>query len=258
MAAARPRWVIKAGSQMVVGGGPLLIRDWMRQVSELRGKHQIDVIWVTSGAIASAVDRTRFTPPKGRSRSLAEKQALSAIGQPMVMDLYNLSLSAVGELGAQILLTYDDLAHGDRRAHFQATVDQLLAWGVTPVLNENDAVASEEIRFGDNDSLSAKVAVACDADRLVVLTDVDGLYTADPRSNPRAKVVPVLESVTDAWLAKVQPGAGSSRGTGGMLSKLQAAQVATEAGIVTHLVRGDVPGVLAQLADPSWHQPLAS
>jgi glutamate 5-kinase len=248
MAIRRPRWVIKAGSQMVVGGGPILIRDWMKQVAELRSVHGIDVIWVTSGAIASAVDRTRFSPPKNRARTLAEKQALSAIGQPMVMDLYNLSLAAFGELGAQILLTYDDLAHADRRAHFQSTLDQLLRWRVTPVLNENDAVASEEIRFGDNDSLSAKVAVACGAEKLIVLTDVDGLYEADPRKNPKARVVARLEKVTAEWLTRVQPGAGSARGTGGMLSKLQAAQAASEAGITTHLARGDFPRVLSRIA----------
>ncbi len=108
---AKARWVVKAGSNIVCTGGPLLLRAWMQQVSRLRIDHGIEVVWVTSGAIASAVDRTRFNKAK---RELADKQALSAIGQPMVMDLYNLSLQAVGMLGAQVLLTYDDLADRKR------------------------------------------------------------------------------------------------------------------------------------------------
>jgi glutamate 5-kinase len=149
----KQRWVVKVGSNVICSGGPLLIRAWMQQVATLQRKHGIEVIWVTSGAIASAVDRTGF---KKRDRLLCEKQALSAIGQPIVMDLYNLALQANGLLGAQILLTYGDLADADRRENFKSTVEQLLRWGIVPVLNENDAIASEEIKFGDNDSLSAK------------------------------------------------------------------------------------------------------
>src|SRR5690349_2082249 len=175
----RERWVIKAGSNMVCAGGPILLRAWMSQIAILRKQHKIEVIWVTSGAIASAVDRTaadeRNRKQKQKKRSLPEKQALSAIGQPIVMDLYNLSLQAVGLLGAQILLTADDLANKKRRENFQNTLEQLLKWQVTPILNENDAVATEEIKFGDNDSLSAKVAATAGAERLIILTDVDGL-----------------------------------------------------------------------------------
>src|SRR5262245_19496006 len=148
------RWVVKAGSNMVCSGGPLLLRAWMQQVAMLRRRYGIEVIWVTSGAIASAVDRADLfegsrrpslrkqsnayrLPREGRKRTLAEKQALSAIGQPIVMDLYLLSLHAAGQLGAQILLTYDDLADRDRRTNFKNTLEQLLKWQVTPILNEN-------------------------------------------------------------------------------------------------------------------------
>lgn len=239
------RWVIKAGSAMVCGGGPLLIRSWMSQVALLKRRHGIEVVWVTSGAISSAVDRTDFTKA---DRQLAEKQALSAIGQPMIMDLYNLALGANGLLGAQILLTYDDLASTVRRGNFENTLEKLLEWGVTPVLNENDAVATQEIKFGDNDSLSAKVARVCAADRLVILTDVEGLYDSDPKKNPGARRIDRLEGVPESYLGTVDRGAGSSRGTGGMYSKLMAASEATEGGIPTWLVKGDLPGILLEVA----------
>ncbi len=221
----------------------------MHQVAALKKDHRIEVIWVTSGAIASAIDRTQFNKPK---RELAEKQALSAIGQPLVMDLYNLSLQTVGLLGAQVLLTSDDIADKKRRGNLQNTLEQLLEWNVTPILNENDTVATEEIKFGDNDALSAKVAKVMKADRLIILTDVEGLYESDPRQNPNARLIPWLSSVSKTQLKEVgdQSGkrGGTSRGTGGMFSKLSAAQVATTAGIETWLVKGDLPAVLLDVA----------
>jgi glutamate 5-kinase len=240
----RARWVVKAGSNMVCAGGPLLLRAWMQQVAELRRRHGIEVIWVTSGAIASAVERTDFRRAR---RGLAEKQALSAIGQPLVMDLYNVALGASGLLGAQILLTYGDLRDVTRRRNFQNTVEQLLAWNATPILNENDAMATEEIKFGDNDSLSAKVARVMGADRLVILTDVAGFYSEDPRKNPEARRVVRLNGVSARDL-RAAGGAGSTRGTGGMYSKLSAAREASGVGIPTRLAQGDVPGVLIQIA----------
>jgi glutamate 5-kinase len=242
----RERWVVKAGSNMVCSGGPLLIRAWMQQLSLLRNERKIEVVWVTSGAIASAVDRIRM---KKRDRSLPEKQALSAIGQPLIMDLYNVALQTTGMLGAQILLTYDDLAHEARRKNFQNTVETLLKWGVTPILNENDAVATEEIKFGDNDSLSAKVARVIGADRLLILTDVDGLYDSDPRKNTRAKLLHSLSAVNDRILKQVEAAPGTSRGTGGMYSKLKAAKEASSNKIETWLVRGDRPRVLLDVEE---------
>jgi glutamate 5-kinase len=249
MARVRERWVVKAGSQLVCEGGPILVRAWMSQVAELRKKHGVEVIWVTSGAIASAVERTGARKGvRRRARSLPEKQALSAIGQPLVMDLYNLALQSQGLLGAQILLTYDDLAAATRRRNFQNTVEQLLKWNVTPILNENDAVATEEIRFGDNDSLSARVARVMGADRLVILTDVDGLYDSDPRENARARLLTEIPAISTALLKKVARARGSAHGTGGMLSKLQAAREAARASIPTRLARGDALSVLTRIA----------
>lgn len=210
----------------------------------LRKNSNVEVVWVTSGAIASAVDRTQF---KRNKNILSEKQALSAIGQPIVMDLYNLALQASGHLGAQILLTYDDLDSEVRKKNFQNTVEQLLKWGVTPILNENDAVATEEIRFGDNDWLSAKVADALGADRLVILTDVEGLYDKDPKKNKNAKQIFELKVIDSKMLERMSAESGSSRGTGGMYSKLKAADHATKNGIETWLVRGDRLNILTEV-----------
>ena len=240
------RWVIKAGSQMVCSGGPLLVRDWMSQVAQLKKRHNIEVIWVTSGAISSAVDRTDFG---NRKRTLPEKQALSAIGQPMVMDLYNLALNATGLLGAQVLLTSDDIKHRIRRRNLQNSLSKILEWHAVPILNENDAVATEEIKFGDNDSLSSKIAAMMKAERLVLLTDVNGLYDSDPKKNPHAALIPYQRRISKGDLKRVDRGGGSTRGTGGMYSKLLAADHAARNGITTHLLRGDWPQNLLLLAE---------
>lgn len=237
----RKLWVVKAGSQLICAGGPLLIRGWMQQVATLRRKHGVDIVWVTSGAIASAIDRTGFSRKK---TGLAGKQGLSAIGQPLILDLYNLGLQSYGLWGAQVLLTYDDLASSKRRQNFQNTIEQLLRWGVTPILNENDAVATEEIQFGDNDSLSAKVAKHLNADRLVILTDVDGLYDADPTSHEEARLIPRVRKVDASVLALATSHSSSGRGRGGMRSKLLAAKEAGAEGIDTWLVKGSQADVL--------------
>ncbi|MDR3607985.1 MAG: glutamate 5-kinase [Oligoflexia bacterium] len=245
----KSRWVVKAGSNLVCSGGSLLLRAWMRELAVLRKQHGVEVVWVTSGAIASAVDRTGFGK---RDRSLREKQALSAIGQPMIMDLYNIALQASGLLGAQILLTYSDLADAERRDNFRNTVEQLLSWKVTPILNENDAVATEEIKFGDNDSLSARVAKVVKADRLVILTDVDGLYERDPKQDPKAKLISNLPKIAPSLLKELASSEArrkkGGRGTGGIYSKVRAAGEASRHGIDTWLIRGDRPSVLLDVA----------
>jgi len=238
---------------MVCSGGPLLLRAWMLQLAALKRRFGVEVIWVTSGAIASGVDRATILGSSVRmksraKRTLAEKQALSAIGQPMVMDLYNMALHATGLLGGQVLLTYEDFARAKQRANLVNTLEQLLKWGVTPILNENDTTATEEIRFGDNDSLSAKVASAMKADRLIILTDVAGLYDADPKKNPNAKLIHELKGVGAAEL-KLAGGTSSLRGTGGMRSKLLAAQEAHRARVETWLVPGDALDVLIKVAE---------
>ena len=237
------RWVIKAGSQMVVEGGPLLLGSWMQQIARLRRRHRIEVVWVTSGAIAWASERTDFKSPR---RTLPQKQALSAIGQPLILEHYLRALGEHGLLGAQVLLTADDLDHLKRRRNLLNTLTQLSAWNVVPILNENDAVATEEIQFGDNDSLAARVARLIKAERLVLLTDVDGLYDADPKSKPNARLIPYLKRVGPTELRGAR---GKSKlGTGGMYSKLLAAETAWKSRIPTHLMRGDVTGGLVRLA----------
>lgn len=222
------------------------MRSWMQQVLKLRRDFGIEIIWVTSGAIASAIERTSMRERKG---TLAEKQALSAIGQPLLMDLYNLSLQSVGLLGAQVLLTYGDLVNRARLGNFKNTIEMLLKWKIVPILNENDAVATEEIKFGDNDSLSAMVAVAIGADRLVIMTDVEGLFDSDPKKNTDARRVSNLTGVPKKVLRQVQRSPGSRHGTGGMYSKLRAASLATRNKIETWLVKGDDPSVLLKIAE---------
>lgn len=242
------RWVVKVGSQLVVSGGPILMRAWMQQIARLRSQHHIEVIWVTSGAIATASEHMS-EKTKGRdssTRTLAEKQALSAIGQPSLMDLYNLSLQAVGLKGAQILITYSDIEDPTRSTNLKNTLEKILEWQVVPILNENDAVATEEIRFGDNDSLSAKVAQAMKADRLVILTNVEGLQ--DPNAG-NGQLVPMLEQVSDALLQQLKPAATSASGTGGIYSKLMAAKEASEKGIETWLLKGDIANILLAAAE---------
>ncbi len=239
------RWVVKAGSNMVCSGGPILVRSWMQQLVMLRKKHGIEVIWVTSGAIASARERTDF---QKKNRTLSEKQALSAIGQPMVMELYNMALQSVGLLGSQVLLTYDDLSNSSRKKNLANTLEKLLEWKVVPILNENDAVSTDEIKFGDNDSLSAKVASHLKADRLIILTDVEGFYDSDPRLNRQAQLIETLSGVNAKLLSISGLKGGSAAGTGGMYSKLLAAQMATRKGIETWLVKGDLNGVLNRVA----------
>ncbi|MDZ4663058.1 MAG: glutamate 5-kinase [Pseudomonadota bacterium] len=239
------RWVIKAGSKMVCDGGPLLLLSWMRQVDELRRKHKIEVIWVTSGAISWAVNRTKF---KKLNRKLQQKQALSAIGQPLVMEQYNLALHKLNLLGSQVLLTAGDMRDRTRRRNLQNTLNEILRWKVTPILNENDAVATEEIQFGDNDSLASQVAIMMKAERLVLMTDVDGLFDDDPKKNKRAKLINYRRRISKVDLRLARKKSKSLQGTGGMFSKLLAVRRASRSGVVCHLVRGDSPKNLLEIA----------
>ena len=246
-----PLWVVKAGSEMVVGGGPLLIRDWMRQVADLRRAHGIRVIWVTSGAIASARLQMRRSWSK-----LPEKQALSAIGQPLIMDAYNLALRTCGLVAAQVLLTNDDMADVKRARNLKNSLSTLLKWDAVPILNENDAVATEEIQFGDNDSLSARVAEMMKANQLVILTDVAGLHDRAPKVLRGARLIAEVpaddakgRAERSRLLRGLDVGGKSRHGSGGMASKVQAALRAQAAGVTTWLVKGDEPDGLLALAN---------
>ena len=237
-------WVVKVGSAIFTEGGPLVVRSWMKQVAELNSKFGIDVVWVSSGAIASARLRTNKNP-----QSLKEKQALSAIGQPLVMEVYNLALNSERLTGAQVLLSYHDLARTEARENLKNTLKTLLSWSVLPILNENDATSTEEIQFGDNDLLSAKVAALMKADRLILLTNVEGLYDANPQVNPDAKLINELPKVTSKILEGLDKNAVSTVGRGGMYSKLKAAQFANKNNIVTYVVNGEVKNSLLKIAN---------
>lgn len=247
---------------MVVTGGPLLIREWMKQVEVLRSQYRVDCIWVSSGAIATArnAHQSLSSISKKRKLTLSEKQALSAIGQPTVFEQYSLALATLGRKTAQVLLTADDISHPTRRNNLRSTLDQLLKMGAVPVLNENDAVATDEIEFGDNDRLSALVGRLMHADRLVILTDVEGLLSGDPSSATSKRSPPTLikevTRVSPNVISLATGNTSSGLGKGGMASKLLAAREASKSGIATHLVKGDLRSVLLNLAEKdSAHWP---
>ncbi len=243
-------WVIKIGSQLITEGGPLLIRALIQEVANLIKNDDLDIVWVTSGAIASARQRLATTSARQRQnnqkKSLPEKQALSALGQPILMELYNLALQSQGLMGAQVLLSYSDFRRSESRANLRNTIAQLLSWKTLPILNENDAVATDEIQFGDNDQLSAMVACELKADRLLILTNVEGLYDRHP-SDKEAQLISFLPAIGSAIIKKTVSAKKSESGSGGMASKLQAAQRAWAQKIPTVIVQGSEPKVLTRI-----------
>lgn len=242
MKAKKKIWVVKIGSQLLIDEGPLLIRALVKDVATLKRQHNIDVVWVTSGAIATA--RSQL---EKNWKTLPEKQALSAIGQPLLMELYNTAFAFNGLRAAQVLLTASDLKRGNSRKNLTNTIQKLLEWDVVPVLNENDAVATEEIQFGDNDHLSALVAGEIKADKLVILTNVEGLYDRDP-SDLNATLIHHLDKISPQLLKTLKKASGSKMGRGGIFSKLLAAQEAAKNKIATSIVKGSRPHILVELA----------
>jgi len=234
---AARRIVVKIGSALLVGGGQAR-EGWLtRMAGDLAMLRQAgaQVIVVSSGAIA--LGAARLALPKGGRGSLADAQAAAAVGQIALADLWSRALAAQGITAAQMLLTLGDLEDRRRYLNASATLDRLLEAGVIPVINENDSVATEEIRFGDNDRLAARVAQAANADIVLLLSDVDGLYDRDPRAEGAA-LVPVVEAVTPEVMAMASGASSSGLGSGGMISKLQAAQIATRAGIALGILNG--------------------
>lgn len=246
LSAAR-RVVVKVGSSTLThpNGRMHLARmeNLVRQLCDLAGGGR-QVVLVTSGAIAAGIGRMGFTQ---RPPGLAEKQALAAIGQGWLMQTYEKLFAEYGVTVAQILLTGQDLEDPIRRENARETMNLLLDWRVVPIVNENDTVANDEIRVGDNDTLGARVAALVQADLMVILSDVEGLYPADPRANPGLAVLDVVEELTgDLWEAA--GGAGTSNGTGGMRTKLAAAAICMEHGIPMVIASGQRPAVLGEIA----------
>jgi glutamate 5-kinase len=236
-ALATRRLTLKIGSALVVDDDGRVRRSWLdglaADIAELRAKGS-DVIVVTSGAIA--LGRRALGLPK-RPLRLEEKQAAAAAGQILLAGAWAESLAAHHLKTAQILVTLGDTEGRRRYLNARATLETLLKLGAVPVVNENDTVATTEIRYGDNDRLSARVAVMAAAETLVLLSDVDGLYTADPTRDPDARHIPTVAAITPE-IDAMAGGSGSEVGTGGMASKLVAARIATQSGCTVVLTSG--------------------
>ena len=234
---ACPRLVIKVGSSLLVGKHGVR-RDWLETlVGEIAGAKARgqEVIVVSSGAIA--LGAATLGLDKGGRGSLADAQAAAAVGQIALSGLWAQLLGGHGLTAAQLLLTLEDLEDRRRYLNVTATLTRLLDMGAVPVINENDSVATEEIRFGDNDRLAARVAQAARASAVLLLSDVDGLYDCKP-ADPAAKVLPQVRGVTAEIHAMATGASGSGMGSGGMTSKLQAAEIAERAGIALAIING--------------------
>ncbi len=234
---AARRIVVKIGSALLVGGGQARERWLGHMAADLAARRRggTEVIVVSSGAIALGAARLGWEA--GGRGSLADAQAAAAVGQIGLADLWSRALGAEGITAAQILLTLGDLEERRRYLNVSATLDRLMEADTIPIINENDSVATEVIRFGDNDRLAARVAQAANADLVLLLSDIDGLYDRDPRQ-PGAVLVPVVKAVTPKVKAMASGASSSGLGSGGMVSKLQAAQIATRAGIALAILNG--------------------
>ncbi len=240
------RIVVKVGSSLVTNDGRGLdeaaIAEWSRQLAALV-KAGREVIMVSSGAIAEGMKRLGWTT---RPHELHALQAAAAVGQMGLAQMYETKLRENGLGSAQVLLTHADLADRERYLNARSTLLTLLAHGVVPVINENDTVVNDEIKFGDNDTLGALVANLVEADALVILTDQKGLYSADPRKNPDASFVHEARA-GDPALEAMAGGAGSHLGKGGMITKILAAKRAAGSGASTVIAWGREPAVLSRL-----------
>lgn len=244
--------VIKVGSSLVTNNGEGLdqaaIAAWAGQIAQLvrpvGGTEARQVVLVSSGAVAEGMQRLGW---KKRPTAVNELQAAAAVGQMGLVQMYESCFSQHGLHTAQVLLTHDDLADRKRYLNARSTLRTLLAMGVIPIINENDTVVTDEIRFGDNDTLASLVANLIEADALVILTDQSGLYSADPRKNPDAKFIQHAIAGDEA-LEQMAGGAGSNVGTGGMLTKILAAKRAARSGAHTVIASGREANVLVRLS----------
>jgi len=241
------RWVIKIGSSSLTDNGRGLdvaaIQGWAEQMYQLR-ERGIELVLVSSGSIAVGIERLGWS---ARPSHVHELQAAAAVGQMGLVQTYEQAFQRFGLQTAQVLLDHDDLSNRERYLNAQSTLKTLIRLGVVPVVNENDTVVTDEIRFGDNDTLAALVANLIEADLLVLLTDQEGMYDSDPRSNEHARLInnvsasmPELNSMA---------GGGGKLGRGGMVTKVRAARLAARSGANTIIVGGRIDSVLISLAD---------
>ena len=240
--------VIKIGtSTLTHEGGRVNLRrvsQLCRVISDIKNAGHSPIL-VSSGAIGMGVGKLRLGQ---KPTEIASKQACAAIGQCELMYIYDREFLEYGHTVAQILLTSPDLDSANRRSNFIGTMDRLLGYGAIPIINENDTIATEEIVFGDNDTLAARVAVNVGADLLVLLSDIDYLYDKNPRDNSDAQPIFEVHELTDEILA-LGEGAGTSRGTGGMHTKLLAARIATEGGCEMVITNGECPESLYRIVN---------
>ena len=242
------RIVVKVGtSTLAHATGRLNIRhveELVKVLSDLKNAGH-EIILVSSGAIGMGVGKLNLP---GRPADMPTKQAAAAVGQCELMYTYDKLFAQYNHTVAQILLTSEDIDHEDRRHNFENTMFRLLELGALPVINENDTIATAEIKVGDNDTLGGIVACSVKADLLVLLSDIEGLYTADPRTDPGAKLIPVVEEVT-AEIEALAGGKGSELAVGGMATKLRAAKMVTAVGCDMIITNGEKPEYLYDIAD---------
>lgn len=235
--ASAQRIVVKVGtSTLTYGTGKMNLKriDRLAMIlSDLRNQGK-EIILVSSGAIGIALGKLNMTE---KPKNIADKQAVAAVGQCELMFLYDKLFSEYNNTVAQILLTRDDIAIPRRKRNIQNTITSLIEMGIIPVVNENDTISFDEIEIGDNDTLSAVVADLVDADLLVLFSDIDGLYDDDPHKNKNAKLFPIVHDIDE--VRHLAGGAGTSLGTGGMVTKLEAADRATAAGIHMIITNGE-------------------
>jgi glutamate 5-kinase len=240
------RWVVKIGSALLTADGRGLDRSamavWVEQMVALR-EAGVELVLVSSGAVAAGMSRLGWS---SRPSAIHELQAAAAVGQMGLVQAWESSFAEHGKHTAQVLLTHDDLSDRKRYLNARSTLRTLVELGTIPVINENDTVVTDEIRFGDNDTLAALVANLVEADLLVILTDRDGMFDADPRHNPDAQLI-FEARADDPSLDAVAGGTGGALGRGGMQTKLRAARLAARSGAYTVIVGGRIERVLDRL-----------
>jgi glutamate 5-kinase len=247
-----PTLVVKIGSALLVDPQGQVRRDWLASVvADIARRHAAGqrIIVVSSGAIALGARRLGLA--QGGRASLEDAQAAAATGQIALSHCWAELLGSQGLTAAQMLLTLDDLEDRRRYLNASATFGRLLALGVVPIVNENDTVATEEIRFGDNDRLAARVAQAADAGGVILLSDIDGLYTANPGTDPSARLVEEVQTIDEGVMAMADRGSASGMGSGGMVAKLLAAKIAHAGGAHLAIVSGRIEDPLGTFEQTS-------
>lgn len=242
------RVVIKVGtSTLTHQNGNINIRrieNLCKVISDLKNAG-LEIIFVSSGAIAMGVGKLGLSK---KPQDIPSKQACAAIGQCELMYTYDKLFQEYNHTVAQMLMTGADFENEERHTNFDNTLNRLLEFGVLPIINENDTIATSEIKVGDNDTLSAIIATSANADLLILLSDIDGLYTADPRKDADASLIPIVKEINED-IMNLAGTAGTSRGTGGMITKLNAAQICMDAGIDIIIANGSNPEVLYDIFD---------